>query len=172
MLYDSKRRVLLARDGSPVKKRAVDTVRRYQRQSLESLTPGEQEFCRLMSGVCAKTKARYVKQPVEYITEGISFRLDFLFRDYRVAVEIDGDSHLGAAAREKDDWRTRLIGYTVLRFTNFDVTERYLWVRAQVVQALLDAPEGYKRLLMEYAVTMRGHPDYARQRDLGAMTNP
>ena len=168
MLYDQKRKVLLARDGQPVKPRAVATVRRYQRRSISALTIGEQQFCALMSAFCAKTKVRYVKQPIEYITDGISFRLDFLFRDYRVAVEIDGDSHRGETAREKDEWRTRLVGYRMLRFTNFDVAERYLWVRAEVVQALLDSPIGYKRYIIPYAATMRDHSDYDRQCDLGS----
>lgn len=166
MLYDHKRKILLGRDRQPIKPNAVKTVQRYQRQSLNSLTIGEQGFCKLISPVCAKTGVRYVKQPIEYITGGISFRLDFLFRDYHVAIEIDGHSHSGDDAKERDAWRTQLVGYTVLRFTNHDVAERYLWVRAEVVQALLDSPIGHKDKLGAFAATMHDHADFERQRDL------
>ena len=151
MLY--KNGMLLGLDGEPVKPQAVTTVRRYQKKALEKLTEGERDFCKLIGPVCKHGRVRYVKQVVVYVTAGISFRLDFLFRDYRVAIEIDGENHRAPNQRELDEWRTKVLVETmklkVLRFTNEEVAHQYLEVREAVVKALLESPVGYKRYLLE-----------------------
>lgn len=167
MLYSQTKKCTLGLDGEPVAPRAIQILRCYQRRALRALTKGEKDFCKLISPVCAKARVRYAKQALVYVTAGISYRLDFLFQDYRIAIEIDGDSHLGELAEAKDEWRDRILadklGVRTIRFTNHDVAGRYLWVRSETVLALLSAQTGFKKHLREYAATMRDHPDYERQ---------
>jgi very-short-patch-repair endonuclease len=66
-------------------------------------------------------------------------RADVLFEAERLVVEVDGRAHHGQAAFQDDRTRqNRLVtaGYTVLRFTWSDLTERPDDVVAQVVTAL------------------------------------
>ncbi len=66
--------------------------------------------------------------------------VDFLWRDRRLIVETDGwEAHSGRQAFEDDrakDAELRALGFTVLRFTHRQVTERWEWVEA-TVRALL-----------------------------------
>lgn len=154
MLYDQNTKTVRGLDGEPIRPRAIKTVQRYQKESLRKLTPSEQAFCRLIAPVCAKTKIRYVKQPIMYVTAGLSFRLEFLFRKYGLAVEIDGPEHRRPEQKEQDEWRDRILldarGIRTLRLSNDDVQERYLECRAKVVEALIASPKGYKRYLLAY----------------------
>ena|SRR3990167_943702 len=141
-------------DGEEIRKNALSTVLRYQKIALNSLTKGEQGFCKLIGPVCKHARVRYVKQRIEYVTQGVSFRVDFLFKEYHIVVEIDGNNHLSEKALAVDAWRSRLLkelaDLTVIRFTNRDVAEKYLWVREQVVDALIASPYGTKRHLLSY----------------------
>ncbi len=69
-----------------------------------------------------------------------SYEVDFLWKARRVIVEVDGyATHGTRAAFERDrarDIELRLAGFTVLRFTYRQVTERPAWVAAQVKRAL------------------------------------
>jgi very-short-patch-repair endonuclease len=71
-------------------------------------------------------------------------RVDFLWPDQRLVVETDGfEGHGTASAFQRDratDNALQLAGYTVLRFTNADVTRRQAAVARQIRQAL-DASE-------------------------------
>ncbi len=77
-------------------------------------------------------------------SDGVCFaRLDMAWPSIRLAVEADGREHhddlkalYGDRVRQN---QLVLAGWTVLRFTWFDVTQRPFWVVAQVRQALLSA---------------------------------
>ena len=66
--------------------------------------------------------------------------VDFLWRDRELIVETDGwEAHSGRQAFEDDrakDAELRALGFTVLRFTHRQVTERWEWAEA-TVRALL-----------------------------------
>jgi very-short-patch-repair endonuclease len=68
------------------------------------------------------------------------YEVDFVWPAEHVIVELDGfAAHGTRAAFERDrarDVELRLAGYTVLRFTYRQVTERPSWVAAQVERAL------------------------------------
>jgi very-short-patch-repair endonuclease len=170
MLYNQKTKQLEDALGEVISPRAVATVRRYQREAMRQ-TAGEIAFCKLISPVVAKCRGlRYVKQRIIYITNGLSFRLDFLFPKFKLAVEIDGSTHASADAKAKDAWRDRVIEESLsirtIRFTNFDVTHRYLWVRREVVDHLLASPTGFKRELVKHGAALWAHPDLKRQEEL------
>jgi hypothetical protein len=136
----------------PIKLNALKTVRMYQEKALRAPTAGELAFMRLMSPLYKYTKITYVKQPIFYITEGISFRSDFIFRKYKLLVEIDGSSH--NTTKEEDEWRDRVLyelaKMKTLRFTNEDVVKDWKDVRAKVLRALASSPFGYKQHLFHY----------------------
>lgn len=69
-----------------------------------------------------------------------SFVVDFYAPAVRLAIEIDGESHCGAAnARQQDDRRDAALaanGITVLRFTNPDVMHNAEGVCARVRETI------------------------------------
>jgi very-short-patch-repair endonuclease len=151
MLY--KDGTLLDLQGQPIKPAAVRAVRGFQRRAIKKLTPAESAFCRLIGPVVQHGRLRYVKQVVYYVAPGISFRSDFVFKDYLLIVEIDGPEH-AAKKSDADAWRDRLLmefrGMRTLRVTNRECLEEYLLVREKVIDALLASPRGWKKGLLEY----------------------
>ena len=72
------------------------------------------------------------------------FLVDFLWREQRLVVETDGYAgHSGRAAFNEDrarDVRLELMGFTVVRFTYDQVTDRPDYV-ASALAALLNRPK-------------------------------
>jgi uncharacterized protein DUF559/putative AbiEi antitoxin of type IV toxin-antitoxin system len=76
--------------------------------------------------------------------------VDALWREHRVAVEVDGWAHRTRRAFQEDrerDVRLHVAGYRVLRFTYRDVTKRPWWVAGAIGELLHAAPSG-KRATM------------------------
>ncbi len=75
-----------------------------------------------------------------------AFIVDFYIPKVKLVIEIDGDSHFHADAREYDARRTLFLkkfGITVMRFTNVDIDESLDGVYTRIVQEvrrLLIAP--------------------------------
>lgn len=66
---------------------------------------------------------------------------DFVSREYRLAIELDGGQH--ALAAEYDARRTRFLqqqGYTVIRFWNSEVMDNIEGVLTRIQQTLADMP--------------------------------
>ncbi|GGB98714.1 hypothetical protein GCM10011494_16490 [Novosphingobium endophyticum] len=66
---------------------------------------------------------------------------DFVSREYRLAIEIDGGQH--ALAKGYDERRTRFLeaqGYTVIRFWNGEVMDNLDGVLTRIEQTLSDMP--------------------------------
>lgn len=156
MLY--KDGALLDLQGNSVPRGAVRMVRAFQRRSRAEPTAGELAFARLAGPLWKRARVRYTKEVVFYVAPGISFRSDFVFRDHRIIVEIDGGSHRGKEQVDawRDDLLLRLKGYRTLRFSNEDCLERYCWVRLQVVTALAESPHGFKNLIQRYRDDLLG----------------
>lgn len=150
MLY--KDGTLLDLQGNPIKSKAVKTVRHYQYDALENLTAGEAAFCRLAGSLRPRAGVRYVKQAIFYVAPGISFRCDFVYRQFRLIVEIDGHSHRGR--EEKDAWRDdvllRLAGYSTFRLKDEDCLERWALTRVRLIDRLLACERGRKKELQAY----------------------
>lgn len=155
----------LALDGSPIKPNALRAVRNYQKGAIKNLTEAEQAFVRAVSPLYPRTKVTYVKQVIFYVTDGVSFRADFVFRKYHLIVELDGASH--STTGEKDAWRDRVLletrGYKTLRLPNELVLRKPLTTRVRVLQALSESPHGFKRLVRPYLAEMLMHPGYLRE---------
>ena len=69
-----------------------------------------------------------------------SYRLDFVFVEQRLIIEVDGGSHQGLAKRLDDHERENQLvrgGWSVLRFAWWDMTERPLEVLPLIREALL-----------------------------------
>lgn len=70
-----------------------------------------------------------------------SYVADFCAREYKLIVEVDGDTHAGDGAR--DERRTawlKMQGYRVIRFINADVMGNMDGVLAAISAALRAAP--------------------------------
>jgi very-short-patch-repair endonuclease len=69
------------------------------------------------------------------------FICDFVSREHRLVIELDGGQH--ASAVEYDQRRTRFLneqGYTVIRFWNADVLDNIESVLARISDVLADMP--------------------------------
>ncbi|EJL23220.1 endonuclease domain-containing protein [Novosphingobium sp. AP12] len=69
------------------------------------------------------------------------FICDFVSREHRLVIELDGGQH--ASATDYDRRRTRFLneqGYTVIRFWNSDVLDNIEGVLARIADILADMP--------------------------------
>jgi very-short-patch-repair endonuclease len=69
--------------------------------------------------------------------------VDFVTRSRRLIIEVDGDTHGGDEAQERDAQRTARLekqGYRVIRFSNADVMRNEEAVLAAISDALAAAP--------------------------------
>ncbi len=70
----------------------------------------------------------FERQKPFVIADFFVFFADIYFQRHRLAIEVDGRSHLSKAARDKDEWRTGLIAkdprFTMVRITNDEVLKR------------------------------------------------
>jgi len=67
----------------------------------------------------------YRQRPIE------NFIVDFYIPEYKLVIEIDGDSHYEDGAQEHDEERTDVLEWLwleVLRFTNKEVMNEFDWV--------------------------------------------
>jgi very-short-patch-repair endonuclease len=125
----------------------VDEVRRAIREAeFLGLAIGEQAGreqaptrSRLERRVLAMCRRHRLPKPEVNAYVG-PHEVDFLWRDKKLVVETDGyEGHRGRQAFEEDrarDAELRVLGYTVVRFTYRQVTERWGWVE-ETVRALL-----------------------------------
>lgn len=98
-------------------------------------TPAEKQFWNILRKMPFYRTARFNRQkPLgEYI-------VDFYCHEYRLVIEIDGDSHAQDGAKIKDKKRTEFMeskGLQVIRFTNQEVLHRIDGV-IQTLENLLD----------------------------------
>ncbi len=68
-----------------------------------------------------------------------SFFVDFICREAKLVVEVDGGQHSESAKDRTRDAALRLAGYRVLRFWNSDVLQNKNGVLEVIVAALTDA---------------------------------
>lgn len=122
--------------GNTRRRRAVDHTR------TGAMGPAERRLHAILSG--AGVTGWLADQPV-YDDAGLIGRVDVLFAGARLVIEIDGMAYHGADRFQADRTRqNRLVraGFTVLRFTWADLTERPAEVLAQILTTLdrLGAP--------------------------------
>lgn len=116
--------------GETLAPRKVAWATKNRDRLKRQFTPGEQAFCRIIDKMKSRLDSRAVKylwyhrEKPWHINSEIVFYGDFYFKAFKLLVEIDGDSHSGPAAKERDRWREQLIAVhriETLRFTNEDV---------------------------------------------------
>lgn len=117
--------------GEPPTERMCRWIAETQKKLLKAFPKGERAFCRIIDLMKSKLPRRwmgrlhYTRQKVFMVASEVVFFGDFYFKNVRLLVEIDGATHLGDEAREKDAWRASLVSLfrrtTVLRFTNDQV---------------------------------------------------
>lgn len=88
-------------------------------------------------GIPAEIRAQVESPPKCY-------RVDIGFAAQRLAIEIDGKTHLQALWRFIDKRKTHilsLLGWRVVRFKNADVDTRLSWVKAEIQRAIDETRE-------------------------------
>nr|WP_282432698.1 DUF559 domain-containing protein [Sphingomonas populi] len=68
------------------------------------------------------------------------FIADFAARAHRLAIELDGDTHVDEARDARRTAAIETLGYRVMRFTNSDVMRNEAAVLGAIVAALATAP--------------------------------
>jgi len=129
-LADLERRLSVRRRGNPILRRVAATV------VVGAETESERRLHRLLSragltGWTANHAAAIRGRPV---------RIDVAFRAHKIAIEIDGFAYHSDRARYQQDRNRQnllvLDGWTVLRFTWEDITDRPGQVLAAILAAL------------------------------------
>ena len=143
---------------------------RNQNRLLKAFPPAERAFCRILDKMVSrlphwKNRLRYTRQKCFKVAPEILFFGDFYFRSLRLLVEIDGTSHLGPQAREKDAWRSRLLtafrDTAVFRLANTDVLMgdfRAIEQRFIDIASTQCPPAIGHRLQYDYRVMQESHP--------------
>jgi hypothetical protein len=147
-LERSERRGLLkldVLDAAIARAHGRDGLRKLQRALEPYRGLPETEYLSLLERLANKIMlAAQIAQPEVnakvVLPDGARIRVDLLFREQRLAVEVDGrDTHQRARQFQTDRWRDRelqKLGYTVLRFTWQDVTRRPQRVVADILAFL------------------------------------
>jgi very-short-patch-repair endonuclease len=69
----------------------------------------------------------------------LNYIADFMCKELKLIIEVDGSSHDSEEAQLKDAIRQQNLedaGFKVIRFTNEDVLKNIDWVRKEILQAL------------------------------------
>jgi very-short-patch-repair endonuclease len=161
---------LITKSGEPGSERMLEWIHKNQRRLLKAFPKGERAFSRVFHKWQSRmpsqwrTRFRYTRQKYFWVTQEIVFFGDFFFSNMKLLVEIDGASHDGAVAKEKDAWRERLItswNTHTVRFTNdLLLTGDFREVEQQIVDGFCKVlPSSMnRRLLRDYDVAKRDHP--------------
>ena len=75
-----------------------------------------------------------------------NFVADFYCHKAKLVIELDGSQHYTVEGREKDDFRTEVLadyGLTVIRFTNYQVTNNFYGVCEYVDKAVKSLLKNY-----------------------------
>jgi hypothetical protein len=123
----------IAWSKEPVSRAKAVWITRNRQRLLKAFPPGERAFCRIIDKFqsrltpSGKTVLHYHRQKPFVVTPEFVFYGDFYFKAFKYLVEIDGDTHIGRAAKSKDTWRSEMLsshGIVVKRFTNEEVVGR------------------------------------------------
>jgi len=171
---------LLAKTGEPITQAFSDWIAQTQRKLLKAFPPAERAFCRIVDKMrsrlprCCASPLQYTRQKYFKVAPSVVFFGDFYFRNARLLVEIDGPSHSGGMAKEKDRWRSELITawkVTTSRLTNDavlngDFRDIERWLVSEILQVRPVASTA--KLKREYERMARSHPDIYQA--IGVMT--
>ncbi len=157
---------LRAKSGEPVSQKFLDWIQSTQKKLLRAFPPGERAFCRILDKMRSRMPRRchrrlfYTRQKYFMVADGIVFFGDFYFCNARLLVEIDGASHSGPSAAERDRWREELISawkVGTVRLDNDRVTSGdFREVESWFIDSIADAcPQSVAGKLQEDYASMR-----------------
>lgn len=128
--------------------------RDYARQMRDNPTTAEYYLSQLISDFNEKQKTRFYRQ---VLIQG--YIVDFYFPEARLAIEVDGPSHVGKEKYD-DERQQRLINYgiDILRFTNEKIMEASYyakWSERQQSKQVLDKHEKASQLRCDIRESIR-----------------
>ena len=111
--------------GEPVNGLRLSRVQNAQHRLKNNQTPQEIKFYQELLKYCDHRSMFWVTiQKTVYVHAEQAFILDFYFKAFKLAVELDGRHHANGIKFVEDEWRTRILnehGIQVLRFQNDEV---------------------------------------------------
>lgn len=143
-------------DKQPIGRKYEMWVEGARQRLLKQTTLSEKSFrSEIAQWLWRNYEIRYAAQRTFHIGDGVSFIVDFYFKKFKIAVEIDGPNHFSEKGRAKDEWRDGLLrehlGIRTLRFTNKRVLEN----PQSVIEALIDAMLTHDRATPSYQKKLR-----------------
>jgi len=153
----------VTRSGETLSSRQVVGLLRKRSNLTKAFPAAEQAFCKIVEGIkrdmAPETRGliKYQRQKLISVTAEFSFFADFYFRAFKTVVEIDGSSHRGRLAIEKDAIRTKLIqgnGTRICRFWNEEVEGDPQAVRDRLI-AFLAADSGRRKIKQRFIESFR-----------------
>ena len=145
--------------GEEIPRKQQSTIVHYAKKMKSRPTAGEAAFYRIADRINRRSKTfgsgkveiRFAKQREFFIAQGFSFIVDCYFKKFKLGVEIDGKSHSSFEAKERDEWRSRLLlegdGVRIIRFTNDQVINEPALVSRLTVEEMLKVDNFYSRHL-------------------------
>ncbi len=118
---------MVARSGEEISQAFRQWIDQTKRKLLRAFPQGERDFARIVDKMVSRLPKRwqrrlwYTRQKYFVVADQVVFFGDFCFQNLNLLVEIDGTSHSGEVAQEKDQWREKLIAdwkITTARITN------------------------------------------------------
>lgn len=101
-----------------------------------NLTKSEEKFAALAKSVSKQLKTKLSVQHLAKVSRRMHYIIDFYYPAAKLAIEIDGLSHLGLQAMVKDQIRTNnleYLGIKLVRFSNTDVWENPAAVESKLL---------------------------------------
>lgn len=164
----------ISKSGEAVSGKFLAWVAATKKSLAKSFPKAEQQFCRIVDGLKSRMspgaakRLHYTRQKHFIVADKVVFFGDFYFRNLRLLVEIDGASHAGPVAAEKDRWRTSLIEMwkvDVVRIDNDTVLHGdFIDIERWLVQQAGAGRYGWRSLADSYNEAMMRNPHiYAKQ---------
>jgi very-short-patch-repair endonuclease len=160
MPYDHKKKKLIGYANSEVISRRYEMQVSNNRQGLVSQQTEAERLYETHVAHVLKSEygIRYVTQKIFHASDLVAFITDFYFKNFHLAVELDGPDHVRVKERVRDSWRDDLLltyaKVRVIRFTNEAITQNPTAVFDQTVKAMLAqenaTPSYYKYLKRAY----------------------
>lgn len=140
-----------------------------QKRLLKAQTNAEKYFGKWFSGLAGKGKSvfRFTKQKPFHVTPEFLFYIDFYFKRFKLAVELDGAHHLTTMGKAQDEVRTKLLsakGIRVIRFQNDTVLADITPISHSVLRAMYRGKTRplSNRMRKELRNIARRRPKYAQ----------
>lgn len=156
--------------GEAIPARRMEWAQMNQKRLLKVQTKAERYFGKSMSGVVRDGRSilRFIKQKPFHVTPEFLFYVDFYFKRFKLAVEVDGATHRSPMGLAQDQVRTTLLSahrIRVLRFPNEEVLDDIARVSHAIIREVykIGSKSDHNRIRTELSRVANLNPEFAER---------